>query len=131
MQHRPSKSAPSYNLAFEKLVPDDIYTNPEYYADMTDKAYKESFNVIKKIKWNPDAEVVLYRATPKNELNNWDRVSLSKEYAKREAMTEWVKVHEFKVKAKDIYRPWDDINEFWYFWDSIKKPLPPLPKKWK
>jgi hypothetical protein len=50
MQHRPSKSAPSYNLTFEKLVPDDIYTNPEYYADMTDKTYKESFNVIKKIK---------------------------------------------------------------------------------
>lgn len=119
MSHRPSNGAPSTNLS--KLAGEDIYNNPHYFGDMNDPATGESIDVIKKIRNNPDAEVTIYRASPKNELNNGDWVTFSKKYAQQEAKTEGVPVNSFKVKAKEVGWAGDSLNEFGYFPKS--KPL--------
>lgn len=116
LAHRPSQTAPSYDLTEGGNIPKDIYTNPEYYADMSNKTYQESFSAIQKIKGKPNAEITIYRAAPKDELNNGDWITLSKEYAKQHAEgKEGFKVFSRKVKAKDVFFAGDDINEFGYY----------------
>jgi hypothetical protein len=118
MNHRPANTAPAHDL--NKMAP-DIYEHPEYYRTGQAIPDKQSVDVIKSIKGKPDAEVTLYRAAPKGELNKGDWVSLSKDYAKQEAKTEGVPVHSFKVKASEIGWPGDSINEFGYFGKGIKE----------
>lgn len=116
MAHRPSETgATADDISKGGFIPEDVYTNPEWYANMSDKTYQESFAVLEKIKGNPDAEIIIYRASPKNELNNGDWVTLSKSYAKQESLAENTPVHSFKVKAKDVQFAGDDINEFGYY----------------
>ncbi len=115
MGHRPSESGSGFDLTDKGLMPKDFYSNPEQYVFGNTEASQESIRAILKIKGKPNAEVTVYRASPKNELNNGDWISLSKKYADGESKTEGVKVYSFKVKAKDIQFAGDDINEFGYF----------------
>lgn len=128
MQHRPSfdQMPPAYDLLKFGSLPDDVYTHPDYSIGngairRGEKAANESWNVLQKIKGKPEAEVTIYRATPKNELRTGDWVTLSKTYAKQESLNEGVKVHEFRVKAKDIIFAGDDINEFGYWGHSTSE----------
>jgi len=127
MEHRPTENwATADNISKNWVIPEDIYTNPEYYFNPNDTTYKESFSVLKKIKWNPNEEVTIYRAWVKDEFNRWDWITLSKTYAKEHMERFWSKwVFSKKVKAKDIQFAWDDINEFWYFPKQN-----PINKKW-
>ena len=119
MTHRPTvTNATADNITQEVSdmgFPKDFYSHPEYYENVSNKSVKESLAVLKKIKGNPDAEVTIYRASPKNELNTGDWVTLSKEYAKGESLAEGSKINSFKVKAKDIQFAGDSINEFGYY----------------
>lgn len=115
MSHRPSELWSGHNISEKGGIPEDVYEHPEWYFNMSDKNYQESFNALKKIRNKPEAEVTIYRAAPKNELNNGDWITLSKGYAKQESLTEGTPVHSFKVKAKDIQFAGDDLNEFGYF----------------
>lgn len=115
MSHRPSESGSGFDLTDKGLMPKDFYTNPEQYIFGNKEASQESVRAIMKIKGKPNAEVIVYRASPKNKLNKGDWISLSKKYAEGESKTEGVKVYSFKVKAKDIQFAGDDINEFGYF----------------
>ena len=121
MSHRPSKTgAIASDISKNgEVIPKDVYEHPEWYGNMKDKTYQESFSVLKKIRGNPNAEVTIYRSSPKNELKNGDWVTLSKTYADEEGLKEGVKTHAFKVKAKDIQFAGDDINEFGYYPDTI------------
>lgn len=118
MSHRPSEYGAGNDITKTKdgegSIPADFYQHPEYYFNMKDKAYQESFAAIEKMHNKPEQVVTIYRANPKNELNYGDWVTLSKEYAKRSAEN-GESVHSFKVKAKDIQFAGDDINEFGYF----------------
>ncbi len=89
--------------------------------DLTDKATKESYRVLKSIKGNPDAEVTIYRSVPKgvDKINEGDWITLSKIYAKEHGMHETdatrdMPVISMKVKAKDIVWDGNDLNEFAY-----------------
>lgn len=99
----------------------DLYTNPEYYADMDDKSSKESWKEIKRIKGNPEADVTIYRAVPKGvkAIEDGDWITLSKTYANlhgEHTMSEsGFEVVSQKVKAKDVVWDGNDINEFAYF----------------
>lgn len=119
MSHRPSETGATASDITQNVsesgLPKDFYQHPEYYADMSNKSYQESFSALKKIKGKPETEVTIYRASPKNELNKGDWVTLSKNYAKGESLSENTTVHSFKVKAKDIQFAGDDINEFGYY----------------
>lgn len=115
MQHKPTKNGVGYDITSTDSIGKDIYTNPENYVDMSLKHNQESYKALVDIRDNPNAEVNIYRASPKNELNEGDWITLSKTYAEMESQKENVPVNEFKVKAKDIQFAGDDINEFGYF----------------
>jgi hypothetical protein len=126
MQHRPSYQdmPPVYDLLKTDMLPKDVYTSPDFSIGngairRGEKAANESWEAIKKIRNKPDSKITVYRASPKNELNNGDWISLSKEYAKGEALSEGVKVHKFEVPARDVIFAGDDINEFGY-WENTK-----------
>jgi hypothetical protein len=114
MSHRPSKMGHGYNIESQGAAP-DFYTNPQYYFFSKDGTYQESLNALLKIRNKPEAEVTVYRATPRKELNDGDWITLSKKYAIQESQSENSPVYAFKVKAKDIQFAGDDINEFGYF----------------
>jgi hypothetical protein len=121
MGHRPSYEGmpPSYNLLEGETLPRDVYTHPDFSIASgrirsSDKAATESWNVLQKIKGKPEAEVTLYRAGAKNELNTGDWVTFSKEYAKQ-SLEGMEKIYSFKAKAKDVIFAGDDINEFGYY----------------
>lgn len=126
MSHRPDQCGAGYDLTSEGMMPNDFYDKPWQYANKNDPATRESFEALKKIRNKPDAEVTIYRASPKNEFNDGDWVTLSPTYAERHkehSSTGNLKleVHTMKVKAKDIAWAGDDINEFGYF--PFKKSL--------
>jgi hypothetical protein len=136
MSHRPSENgATADNISKGgELMPDDVYQHPEWYFNMNQPdeygvATKESFNVVKSIKGNPNAEVTIYRASPSDKINSGDWVTLSKKYAETHA-GEKMPVHSYKVKAKDIQFAGDDINEFGYFPKTAPKvETPPITPK--
>lgn len=107
------------------VFPEDFYRNPDYYHDMDEKPSKESFNVLKKIRDNPDAEVTIYRADNANYLINADWVSLSKAYAEehadnmRETLPD-VRVTAYQAKASDLNINGDSINELGLFVDDAR-----------
>lgn len=107
-----------------------IYAPPRSFAD--DEygiANEESYDVIRNVRNNPDAEVTIYRAVPDsddiNTINEGDWITLSPKYAEVHAASgygrsgdEAGKVISQKVKVKDIYWAGDDVNEFGYFPDT-------------
>ena len=129
ISHRPSKEGPpAHDLFKGAMVPDDVYDTPRYYIgshpNVNPKTYKETVDAIrylKSIKGNPEAEVTVYRAGPKRELNNGDWITLSKSYAEGHADSwntfegENYKLHEFKVKAKDVLWDMNSLEEWGYF----------------
>ena len=112
-------SPPASNLLQGDMLPRDVYEKPDYSISngriyKNDKSAIESFNILKKIKDNPNEYVYIYRASVKNVLNIGDWVTFSKTYAELESRND-TKVYKHKVKAGDIYFAGDDINEFGYF----------------
>jgi hypothetical protein len=107
-----------------------IYAPPRSFAD--DEygiSNEESYDVIRNVRNNPDAEVTIYRAVPDsddiNTINEGDWITLSPKYAEVHAASgygrsgdEAGKVISKKVKVKDIYWAGDDVNEFGYFPDT-------------
>ncbi len=100
----------------EHMIPKDMYDT--WYGSRGSKEDLESIAALKAIKGKPDAEITIYRASPKDGLNEGDWVTLSKSYAKMHADSNGVKVHAHKVKARDLKWAMDDVNEFGYFPDK-------------
>lgn len=121
MGHRPTYEGmpPAHNLLEGEVIPKDVYVHPEWSVasnGLKDKSTYESWAAVKKIKDNPDADVTVYRAAKKNELNNGDWITFSKNYAKDSIEpNSGEKVYSFKIKAKDAIFAGDDINEFGYY----------------
>lgn len=132
MGHRPTKTgATADNISQEVSdmgIP-DFYEHPEWYH-YGGKEYDESVSALMKIKNKPNAEITIYRASPKNELRTGDWVSLSKEKAKLESLSENVPVQKFKVKASEVEFAGDDITEFGY-WGHSEKTKSQLTEIWK
>ena len=127
MTHRPTESgAYASDISANGFIPKDVYEHPEWYFDMNRDFSKESFEVIKKIKGNPEAEITIYRATPSNTINKGDWVTLSRKYAEYHNESNLGgkgNIVELRVKAKDIQYAGDDINEFGYFPENEKYSL--------
>lgn len=121
MGHRPSwdGAPPAHNLLEGNMLPRDVYTHPDFSIASGairrgEKAANESWSALQKIKGKPDAEITIYRAGKKNQLNTGDWVTFSKKYA-ADSVEGAEKVYSFKVKAKDVLFAGDDINEFGYY----------------
>lgn len=128
MQHRPTEGPPANDLLAKvdggDFAPKDIYEHPEWYANGDGSlADRQSISAIQKLRGKPEAMVTIYRASPKNELNGGDWVSLSRDYAKGESLSEGVKVYSFRVKASDVKWAGDSLNEFGYFGKPILQDL--------
>jgi len=62
-------------------------------------------NKLKSIMSNPDADITIYRASPKNELNSGDWVTINKDYANDIRKQNGGKVYTHTVKAKELFYP--------------------------
>jgi hypothetical protein len=120
----PDFGAPLYDLTGGgQMYPADVYSAKaaQYYGTGFPKADREAFALAQRVKGNPDAEVTMYRAVPKDEnitsINAGDWVTLSKDYAKthgESALRGDYKILSQKVKAKDLWTNADSIHEFGY-----------------
>ena len=125
MNHRPTQTGlTADNIANQNVetpIPQDVYEHPEYYFQMTEKSFQESFAALRKVKDKPDAEITIYRATPGNKINKGDWITLSKTYAEWHNQSQFngtANVLEMTVKAREVQFAGDDINEFGYFPDG-------------
>lgn len=120
----PDFGAPLYDLTGGgQMYPADVYSAKavQYYGTGYPKADREAFSLAQRVRGNPDAEVTMYRAVPKDEnitsINAGDWVTLSKDYAKthgESALRGDYKILSQKVKAKDLWTNADSIHEFGY-----------------
>lgn len=120
----PDFGAPLYDLTGGgQMYPADVYSAKavQYYGTGYPKADREAFALAQRVRGNPDAEVTMYRAVPKDEnitsINAGDWVTLSKDYAKthgESALGGDYKILSQKVKAKDLWTNADSIHEFGY-----------------
>lgn len=117
MSHRPSEGVSAFDLTEkvngEQMIPKDMYT--QWYGSRGTATDLESISVLKKIKGKPEADVTIYRASPKESFNEGDWVTFSKKYAQEHAKGNNTKVFSKVVKAKDVRWAMDDVNEFGYF----------------
>lgn len=99
---------------------------PRFVDDEYGIANRESYNILKAVRGDPDAEVTIYRAVPNEEsittINPGDWVTLSPKYAELHALSgygrsgdEPGKILSQKVKVRDIYWDGNDVNEFGFF----------------
>jgi hypothetical protein len=131
LSYRGSHSAPSPEFGAPlhdltgggQMYPADVYSPKavQYYGTGNPKADREAFALANKVRGNPDAEVTMYRAVPKDEsisnINAGDWVTLSKDYAKthgESVLRGDYKILSQKVKAKDLWTNADSIQEFGY-----------------
>lgn len=126
--HQPNpEGAPLFDMTGNgNFFPNDIYSQNglRYYGQQNSTADIESYNVINRVRDNPDAEVTIYRSVPVGVkgFNSGDWVSVSKTYAEDHASsgygpdgTQSGEVISKTVKAKDVRSPGDDLNEFGFF----------------
>ncbi len=136
--HSPTEGPRAFNLIEEVdgdgFAPKDMYD--QWYGSRGTPEDLESIGVLKQIKNKPEAEVTIYRASPTEEFNYGDWITLSKKYAEGHKasnapvandlgfdMGKDLNVYSTKVKAKDIKWAGDDVNEFGYFPESTKSQL--------
>ena len=125
--HSPNEDGvPAFDLTAkvdgEQMIPKDMYT--QWYGSRGTPEDLQSISALKKIKGNPEADITIYRAGPKNEWNYGDWITLSKKYAETHAEgNTGFKVFSKVVKAKDLKWAMDDVNEFGYFPESTKSQL--------
>ena len=120
----PDFGAPLHDLTGGgQMYPADVYSEKaaQYYGTGNRKADIEAFNLAKRVRGNPDAEVTMYRAVPKNvnaaDINPGDWVTLSKDYAKthgESVLDKNYKILSKNVKAKELWTNADSIQEFGY-----------------
>ena len=123
--HRPPGrhyGAPAHDVT--NLLPDDIYgpNAVRYYGHMGAKMDGATLQMMRALRGNPDAEVTIYRAIPKDTpadagIGAGDWVTITKEYARSHgdsALEGNYRIVESKVKAKDLYTSGDSIHEWGY-----------------
>lgn len=141
LSYRGSHTAPSSEFGAPlhdltgggQMYPADVYSAKaaQYYGTGNKKADIEAFNLVKQVRGNPDAEVTMYRAVPKNtditNINAGDWVTLSKDYAKNHGesvLNGDYKILSKKVKAKELWTNADSIHEFGYQPESLTQQSP-------
>lgn len=125
MAHRPPGrhyGAPGHDVT--NLIPDDVYgpNAVRYYGHMGPSIDGESLRIMRQIRGNPDAEVTIYRAIPKDapadaKISPGDWVTINKRYARTHGdsvLDGNYRIVETRVKAKDIFTSGDSINEWGY-----------------
>lgn len=106
--------------ALGNTVPPDVYEHPEWYG--WGEFIAMAAHVIRSVRGNPEARVILYRAAPEgvDTLNPGEWVATVEAYARQHAMQndnpadDWP-VYAVNVRAGDVYTGSGDIIE-WGYW---------------
>lgn len=125
MHTAPGKDFGAQLFELDKIYPDDIYSAnaARFYGHGGDqvKIDQKSAQIIRSFRGQPDAEVTIYRAVPKDEsikeINPGDWVTINKGYAKEHGESVLggdYKIIEKKVTAKDIWTDANSIHEYGY-----------------
>ena len=104
------------------LYPDDLYSNKgyQYYGSGYDSMDRKAWEVLKRVKGNPDAKVTIYRAYPKGTggtITNGDWVTIVRDYAIEHGEANLdgdYQIVSKDVKAKEIFTNADSLLEQGY-----------------
>lgn len=128
--HRPGSPIdyPDYTPTIDRLfstgvIPKDSLEHPEwYFMEAREPEAREVVRILKSVQGRPDAEVTVYRGSPKGELNQGDWITLSRKYAESYAgdspyasRTGKAKVYRYTAKASEISFDGDSLYEFGYW----------------
>lgn len=128
-QHQPADDGPTADdlLGPDSFAPPDVYENFRFYTGFEDMVRSEVMPVLRKVRGNPDARVVIYRALPPGHTNiesgNW--ISLSLAYAREHAIqdddegNDWP-VIAAEVPARTVRWAGDDLIEWGYFGPAVQ-----------
>ncbi len=122
MQHQapsPDYGYPAHDIT--GLLPEDMYDNLRYWPGSNSPGAKQTHQLIKSIRGNPEAMVDIYRALPHGHtsFNTGDWVTPSLDYARQHAMhntdsaQDWP-VIKSTVPAKHLWGSGDMLQEFGY-----------------
>lgn len=125
--YRGVHKAPTYEVGYansgddvSSVYPDDIYgANGARYYGMFQSYDNKAISVMRKMRGNPEADVIIYRAVPNIkdvEINPGDWVSITKEYAIEHGKSylDGYKILQKKVKAKEIFTEGNALHEWGY-----------------
>lgn len=125
--YRGVHKAPTYEAGFANsgddvsdVYPDDIYgANGARYYGMLLSYDNKAISIMRKMRGNPEADVIIYRAVPNVkdvEINPGDWVSITKEYATEHGKRhlDGYKILQKKVKAKEIFTEGNALHEWGY-----------------
>lgn len=126
-EYRMSHRAPNndgFNRPLHDVVgvyPEDVYSNEglRYYG-YEGELNRESWNVMRKVRNNPDALVTIYRTVPidvkETEVRNGDWITTSRAYAEehRHHINGRTRIIEQKVPAKYVWTNGDSLSEYGY-----------------
>lgn len=104
------------------LYPDDLYSNKgyQYYGSGYDSMDRRAWEILKRVKGNPDAKVTIYRAYPKGTggtITNGDWVTIVRDYAVEHGEANLdgdYQIVSKDVKAKEIFTNADSLLEQGY-----------------
>lgn len=114
--------SPLYELD-RNTYPSDVYSSKaaHLYGSGFDQADQKALQVINRVRGNPNADVVIYRAVhssiPTDTINEGDWVTLTREYADEHgnhALRGEYKVLTKTVKAADLYTDGNSLQEWGY-----------------
>lgn len=103
----------AHQLSLSDSITADKIDIPKLKEDIRARnGYLNNYNLsdlkkLEKLKNNPNADVKIFRASPKNELNDGDWVTTDRNYANDIKRQNGGKVYEYTVKVKDLRFPKD------------------------
>lgn len=104
------------------LYPDDLYSNKgyQYYGSGYDSMDRKAWEILKRVKGNPDAKVTIYRAYPKGTggtITNGDWVTIVRDYAVEHGEANLdgdYQIVSKDVKASEVFTNADSLLEQGY-----------------
>lgn len=115
----PEDGIPAHDLTNpggELSLPEDVYTHPHRYGDMSEKTLQEAHHVLTRVRNKPEAPVTVYRSLPAEHAHKGirpgDWVSLSEGWARD--LNQGHPVVSATVPAKHLHTDADDLREFGY-----------------
>jgi hypothetical protein len=135
----PEHGAPLYDLTGGgKIYPDDVY-GPEgarIYGHGDEALDTATMKEIQRIKGNPDAEVTIYRAIPKDatdaDIHTGDWITVNRKYAEEhgQRFEGGFKIVSKDVRARELFTDGNSIHEAGYWRGGAKPPSSEAFKKW-
>ena len=125
MEHSAPNSRDEISQSIDNLsglYPDDLYSNKgyQYYGSGYDSMDRKAWEILKRVKGNPDAKVTIYRAYPKGTggtITNGDWVTIVRDYAVEHGEANLdgnYQIVSKEVKASEVFTNADSLQEQGY-----------------